>query len=112
MVRPLAVDMVASGGYKVYEAGNADEAIALMEQHPDIRIVFTDVEMPGTMDGIKLAHYIRHRWPPILLIVTSGAVRLSEKDLPIGAAFLHKPYERRDVTDRLFEMVTRINTPQ
>ncbi len=65
LVRALAVNMAGTAGYKVYQAAEADEAIQLLERHLDIRIVFTDVEMPGMMDGIKFAHYVRDRWPPI-----------------------------------------------
>ena len=59
-------------GFDVYEASNADEAIALLELHDDIRAVFSDIQMPGSMDGLKLARYIRGRWPPVKLILTSG----------------------------------------
>ena len=66
-------------GFTVYEAGNADEAIALLEQHADIRAVFTDIHMPGSMDGLKFAHYVRGRWPPVKLILTSGHARPRRK---------------------------------
>jgi CheY-like chemotaxis protein len=111
LVRVLAADMAASAGHKVYQAAHADEAIQLLERNLDIRIVLTDVEMPGTMDGVKLAHYIRDRWPPIQLIVVSGAKVLAEKDLPLGASFLSKPYTHDHISEQLREMVTRINSP-
>ncbi len=60
-------------GFVVFEAGTADEAIATLERHPEIRLVFTDVDMPGSMDGLKLAAFVRDRWPPIKIIVTSGS---------------------------------------
>ena len=62
-------------GFTMYEAGNAEEAIPLLELHDDIRAMFTDINMPGSMDGLKLAHYVRGRWPPIKLIITSGQAR-------------------------------------
>lgn len=111
LVRALAAEMVAAAGFRVYEASHADYAITLLERHSDIRIVFTDVEMPGTMDGIKLAHYIRHHWPPIQLIVASGHVRLVEQDLPIGTVFLTKPYTFDDIADRLREVAARLISP-
>lgn len=111
LVRVLAADMAESAGHKVYQAANADEAIQLLEWHSDIRIVFTDVEMPGTMDGVKLAHYVRDRWPPIQLIVVSGAKLLEDRDLPVGAIFFNKPYTHFHLTEKLQEMVTRINSP-
>ena len=82
-----AIDLVISGGYEALEACDADEAIRILESRNDIDLVFTDVQMPGTMDGIKLSHYIRGRWPPVKLIVASGAAILDESSLPVGAGF-------------------------
>ena len=65
LIRMGAVDLVLSAGYEALEAQDADEAIRILESRDDIDLVFTDVQMPGTMDGIKLAHYIRDRWPPV-----------------------------------------------
>jgi two-component system, response regulator PdtaR len=92
LLRMGAVEMVMEAGFDVVEAGNADEAIAILESHPNIHIVFTDVQMPGSMDGIKLSAFIRRRWPPIKLITTSGRVTLQEGELPEGAVFIGKPY--------------------
>jgi two-component system, response regulator PdtaR len=76
-----AVDMIRSAGFDVVEAENADEAIFILEGRPDITVVFTDVQMPGSMDGLKLAAAIRGRWPPIKMVATSGLRRISEDDL-------------------------------
>jgi DNA-binding NtrC family response regulator len=84
--------MIERAGYNVVEACNADEAIAILEMREDIRIVVTDVEMPGSMDGIKLARAIRDRWPPIEVIVTSGRHRVRTAELPPRAKFMPKPY--------------------
>ena len=72
LVRFCAVQTVEEAGFDVIEAANADEAIAILESRQDIRVVFTDIHMPGSMDGLKLAHAVRDRWPPIKIIVTSG----------------------------------------
>ena len=64
--------MLEDAGFSTLEAENADKAIKILETHPDICLVFTDVQMPGTMDGVKLAAAVRKRWPPVRLIVTSG----------------------------------------
>lgn len=82
-----AVAMIEDAGYDVLEAANADEAIALLEDHPQIRVVFTDIEMPGSMDGLKLAAYVRDRWPPVAIIVTSGRILPGEGLLPAGRRF-------------------------
>ncbi|MFS2153285.1 MULTISPECIES: response regulator [unclassified Rhizobium] len=84
-------------GFVVFEAGTADEAIATLERHPEIRLVFTDVDMPGSMDGLKLAAFVRDRWPPIKIIVTSGYRQPEIGQLPQGSPFLTKPYASTDV---------------
>jgi two-component system, response regulator PdtaR len=72
IIRMCAVDLVVAAGFEALEASSADEAIQVLEGRSDIHLVFTDVSMPGSMDGIKLSHYIRKRWPPVKLIVVSG----------------------------------------
>ena len=93
LVRMNALSLLEEAGFGVLEAGNADEAIALLEARKDIRIVFTDINMPGSMDGLKLAHAVRRRWPPVKLVLTSGHVRVGNEDLPEGGRFLGKPYQ-------------------
>lgn len=105
LVRMAAVDLVEEAGFLALEAGNADEAIAILEERPDVRLVLTDIDMPGTMDGLKLAHYIRHRWPPIHLIIASGKAMVEEADLPSGTRFLAKPYQGTVMSEALLEML-------
>jgi len=104
LLRLMAIDVVEDAGFDVVEATDADEAIKILEARNDIRIVFTDVDMPGSMDGIKLAMAIRDRWPPIKIIVTSGYARFSNPVLPEGAVFFAKPYDIDKVTAQLQEM--------
>jgi CheY-like chemotaxis protein len=92
IIRMGAVQLVVDAGFGVLEADSADEAIRILEARSDVHLVFTDVGMPGTMDGIRLAHYIRRRWPPVKLIVASGKAIVDENDLPAGARFFPKPY--------------------
>jgi len=98
IIRLGAVDLVLAAGYVALQASNADEAIAILGSRQDIDLVFTDVQMPGTMDGIKLSHYIRKRWPPVKLIVASGAAILEESSLPGGSRFFSKPYDDHSIT--------------
>jgi CheY-like chemotaxis protein len=65
LIRMDTASLIEDAGFKVHEAGNADEAIRILELHDEIRLIFTDVNMPGSMDGLKLAHYVRGRWPPV-----------------------------------------------
>ena len=88
-------------GFEVIEAANADEAIAILESRRDIRVVFTDIHMPGSMDGLRLAHAVRDRWPPIEIIVTSGRERVGACDLPAGGRFFAKPYDPGVIRDTL-----------
>lgn len=96
LIRLGLASLVEEAGYSVLEAGNADDAIAVIERHPDVAVIVTDVDMPGTMDGVKLAHFVRGRWPPIQIIVISGKVGVSAAELPTGARFFTKPW--RDET--------------
>jgi two-component system, response regulator PdtaR len=96
-----AVNLVEAAGYKAIEASNADEAIAILEVRKDIRIVFTDIDMPGSMDGLKLARAIRDRWPPIELILTSGHFDVPEGSIPERGLFFSKPYRDEEVVSAL-----------
>jgi CheY-like chemotaxis protein len=106
LLRMDAVDMIAAAGFEVVEAANADEAIEILESRPDITVVFTDIQMPGSMDGLKLARAVRGRWPPIKIIATSGHVHIGEIDLPEGGRFLPKPYSSEQVTGVLRELMS------
>jgi CheY-like chemotaxis protein len=79
LVRGYLGDMLSEAGQQVIEAEKADEAIALLETRRDIHIIFTDINMPGSMDGVRLAAVVRDRWPPVRIIVASGAARLHQR---------------------------------
>jgi CheY-like chemotaxis protein len=106
LLRMDAADMIKAAGFEVIEAGNADQAIEVLEARPDITVVFTDIQMPGSMDGLKLAQAVRGRWPPIKIIATSGRLHVDEVDLPEGGRFLPKPYSHAQVTRVLRELTT------
>jgi CheY-like chemotaxis protein len=106
LLRMDAVDIVKAAGFEPVEAGNADEAIAILESDMNIHVVFTDIQMPGTMDGLKLARFVNDRWPPIKIVATSGRVRLSEDDLPEGGRFLPKPYRPEQIVATLRELTS------
>ena len=90
LINLAAVEDLRRAGFDVLSAYNADEAIALLEANSEIRLVFTDIDMPGSMDGLKLAAAVRKRWPPVRIIVTSG--KRVPHALPDGAVFVAKPY--------------------
>jgi two-component system, response regulator PdtaR len=99
--RMLATTMLEEAGYDAVEADSADEAITILEARKDIRIVFTDIEMPGSMNGLKLARATRDCWPPIELILTSGQYQLGASDLPARGHFLMKPYKFDELVEVL-----------
>jgi two-component system, response regulator PdtaR len=92
-------------GFRVHMATNADAAIELLHRHNDIRLLFTDIDMPGSMDGLKLAAAVRERWPPVRIIVTSGARLVEITDLPDGSVFFSKPYDHSSVVGAMREML-------
>lgn len=111
LVRMDIVDFLERDGFDVAEAGNADEAVAMLELDPRIRILFTDIDMPGSMDGLKLAAAVRDRWPPVQIVVTSGHMMVDVADLPDGGVFFSKPYQARVVADALRQILDGPHTP-
>jgi CheY-like chemotaxis protein len=101
LIRMCAVQIIQDAGFDVVEVADADEAIAVLESRGDIRVVFTDIRMPGSMDGLKLAHAVRDRWPPVHIIATSGYHAITATDLPAGSLLLLKPYSERKIVDAL-----------
>jgi CheY-like chemotaxis protein len=99
LVRMVAVDALSDNGLHLYEATDADEALGVLEEHPDIGLVFTDINMPGEMDGLKLVQRIHKLWPKIEIIVTSGRERLLDRQLPDHGSFLAKPYQASKLVD-------------
>ncbi len=101
----LAVEVVEEAGFVALEAGHADKGVALLEARADIALVFADINMPGSMDGLKLAHAARNRWPPIKILVVSGAARPKPSELPPDCCFLGKPYEAAAMVTELRSLV-------
>jgi two-component system, response regulator PdtaR len=106
LVRIGVLEVIIEAGFETLEASSAVEAIRILEARPDIHLVFTDAEMPGTMDGIELAHYIRNRWPPVKLIVVSGNGVIDPQALPRGARFFHKPYRETSIVEAMTGMLS------
>jgi two-component system, response regulator PdtaR len=97
--------LLEDAGFEVAEAPNADDAIARLEADSSIRLVLTDVDMPGSMDGLKLALYVSRRWPPVRIIVISGKVVPRDGELPPEARFLSKPYEEPALLGVIGELI-------
>jgi CheY-like chemotaxis protein len=99
-----ACDLVRDAGFEPVATSNADEAIRILETRTDICLVFTDVDMPGSMDGIKLAAAVRDRWPPIEIVVVSGFRIVDLSELPDDSRFFAKRYDSNEVIGALIEM--------
>jgi DNA-binding NtrC family response regulator len=104
--RWFAASMVEDAGFEAIEASNADEAVCILESRKDIRIVFTDINMPGSMDGMKLAACIRDRWPPIEIIITSGEFGEKDVKLPERGLFFPKPFDPDAVSEAMRRMAS------
>jgi len=104
-IRFDAGDILRAAGFDVLEAVNADEAILLLERHSDIRLVFTDIDMPGSMNGLKLAAAVRDRWPPVKIIATSGHFKVRDGDLPADTRFIAKPYQPAQIIKSIRELI-------
>jgi CheY-like chemotaxis protein len=95
MIREVVKDELEDAGYTVIVAAHADAAISILEARQDIHLVFTDIDMPGSMNGLKLAACVRDRWPPVHIIITTGKTRPAS--IPANALFIPKPYVGRNV---------------
>ena len=107
LLKFLTVDIVEGAGFVALEASSADEAVAILESRSDIVLLLTDINMPGSMDGLKLAHAVRNRWPPIKIIVVSARERLSVEDLPTDSRFFAKPYTSETIISEIRSLIGR-----
>jgi DNA-binding NtrC family response regulator len=104
IIRFELADFFRDAGYAVFEASNADEAIVILQREDAIRVVLTDLQLPGSMDGLKLAHYVRNRYPPTVLLLTSGAANLPPEALPPNSHLVMKPFSLARVLDHIEKM--------
>ena len=105
LIRMAAVAMIRSACFEVLQAASSDDAIRILEARDDIRVIFTDINLPGSMDGLKLAAAVRDRWPPVEFIVTSGRRTPTADELPERGLFISKPYSNHQVIHGLGELI-------
>lgn len=105
LIRLDLVGILEEAGFLTYEAGNAADAIGILEMHPEVRVVITDIQMPGDMDGLALSHYVRKRWPPTIIVVCSANELASHQVVPEEASFMSKPFD----TNGVGTMLTRLS---
>jgi CheY-like chemotaxis protein len=105
LLRMRAVDIVEDAGFNAVEASNADQALSILESRSDISLLFSDIQMPGSMDGLKLAHAVYRRWPSIKIILVSGKIHLAGSERPANSRFFGKPLDVKQMIAELQEMV-------
>lgn len=105
LVRLVIVEALEDAGFEVIEAEHAEAALSVLQVHADrIHVLFTDIHMPGSMDGLALAHHVASHWPKIALLITSGRPSPDRGSLPKDSRFLAKPYDHGDVIQHLLEL--------
>jgi CheY-like chemotaxis protein len=104
-LRMLAVEFVNEAGFDTLEACDADQAIAILESNSKITLLFTDINMPGSMDGLELARVVNNRWPVVAILIASGHALLQQADLPPNGRFLRKPYRAAAMIADLHSLV-------
>jgi two-component sensor histidine kinase/ActR/RegA family two-component response regulator len=105
VLRMRAVDIVEDAGFTAVEAVSADEALKILESRSDISLLFSDIQMPGTMDGLMLAYAVHDRWPAIKIILVSGQVKPTDDEKPVDSRFFGKPIEVKEMIAQLQDMV-------
>ena len=105
VLRMCAAEVVTDAGFLPVEAANADEAVAILKSRSDIALVFTDIQMPGSMDGLGLARTVHDRWPTIKIILVSGRLAVSERERPVDSLFFQKPFAMKQMIEGLQDMI-------
>jgi CheY-like chemotaxis protein len=105
LIRLWAADLLEENGFSVLEAADADAALKLLETRPDVKLLFTDVQMPGSLNGMELAREVHARWPHILLVITSGRERLTRAEIPDDGRFVAKPYSAEELLGQVNDLL-------
>lgn len=106
LIRMTVADDLRDAGFEVLDVGNADEALRLLEKQSSIHAIFTDIDMPGTLDGLRLAWIVKDRWPQVEIVITSGHRNVDDGDLPDRAVFFPKPYAHQLIITTLSRLTS------
>jgi two-component system, response regulator PdtaR len=107
LLRMHAADLLEENGFRVVEAANADAALKLLETRDDVRLLFTDIQMPGSCDGMDLARLVHARWPNILLVITSGQIKPAKAEIPDDGRFVGKPYRANELLGEVNDLMRK-----
>ena len=105
LVREFEVEFLSAAGFQVLEADNGEDALSLLESNPNIGVLFTDINMPGPLDGVTLASIAAVQWPHLAIIIGSGNVLPRSGSLPSGVTFIRKPCDPESVIQLIRERV-------
>ena len=115
LVRELEADILLGGGFRLLEAATADEAFEILRGGAEVQLIFTDVDMPGSINGFEFARLVQQGWPEVAILVSSGKMRPGPGDLPERAKFIPKPYRPAQLVQEIRDalgMRTRENEPR
>jgi two-component system, response regulator PdtaR len=107
LLRICASDLLEDNGYAVVEAANAEAALEVLRTRSDVRVLFTDIQMPGPMDGMDLTREVHRRWPNVLLVVTSGRLRPKQEEIPDDGRFISKPYAEAELVGQVESLLNK-----
>jgi two-component system, response regulator PdtaR len=105
LIRIWATDLLEENGFSVLEAKDADAALKLLQSRHDVKLLFTDVQMPGSLNGMELAREVHSRWPHILLVITSGRERPTRAEIPDDGRFVAKPYSGEELLGQIKDLI-------
>jgi two-component system, response regulator PdtaR len=105
LLRMYASELLEENGYTVVEADNAEEALKVMERRKDVRLLFTDIQMPPGCDGLELARQVHTRWPDVLLVITSGQVQPTKAEIADDGRFIRKPYRAKELLGEIDDSI-------
>ena len=105
LIRLWAADLLEEKGFSVLEAKDAEAALKVLESRPDVKLLFTDVQIPGSLNGMELAREVHARWPHILLVITSGRERPIRAEIPDDGRFVAKPYSADELLGQVTDLL-------
>jgi len=106
-LRLITCELLVDHGYTVVEADNAEAALKVMEQRKDVRLLFTDIQMPPGCNGLELAREVHNRWPNVRLVITSGQVQPARAEIADNGRFIRKPYRAKDLLDQIDGLIEK-----